>query len=116
MMHDKYQIAYFYTLAAVATFLLWGLSLTNGTVWALLVAVWNGELAEGVPFNTRFTGIPPVDYPVAVLVAFFYYGTNNYDEDYQIFLVWAYSTLQPTFIWLYVEATRDIKEHSLIRR
>lgn len=98
---------YFHTLAYVAIFLLWGISLLNGTVQALLLAVWNGRFgAEGIPLRTNYTGIPIIDYPIAVLVAFFFHGTNGHDEGYQLFLFDAYSTLQSAFVWLHVETLR----------
>ncbi|KAI2609239.1 hypothetical protein GGR54DRAFT_651825 [Hypoxylon sp. NC1633] len=98
---------YFYTLSCLAVLALWGVSLWNGTVAALLSAVWHGELGQsGLPLKTDYTGVPLIDYPIAVLVAFFFYGTNGHDEGYQLFLLDAYATLQSAFVWLYVETSR----------
>lgn len=98
---------YFRTLAFLAIFLLWGISLLNGTVKALLLAVWNGQMGHGgVALKTDYTGFPLLDFPIALLVAFFFYGTNGYDEGYQLFLLDAYSTLQSAFVWLYAETLR----------
>ncbi|KAI1412755.1 hypothetical protein F5Y13DRAFT_162612 [Hypoxylon sp. FL1857] len=106
IMSGQSVITYFHTLAALATFLLWGICLLNGTVKALLIAVWNGRFDNEVALKTNYTGIPLIDYPIALLVAFFFYGTNGQDHDYNLFLVDAYSTLQSAFVWLYIEASR----------
>ncbi|KAI9164126.1 Depudecin biosynthesis cluster protein 1 [Paramyrothecium foliicola] len=107
---------YFNSLAVVAMVLLWGVSACNGTVGALLLAVWNGTLGNDVSLETKYTGILLVDYPISILVAFFYYGTNNHDEAYQLFLFDAYSTLQSAFVWLYLEAFRRGGENSWVKR
>ncbi|GFF55468.1 levodione reductase [Aspergillus lentulus] len=98
---------YFHGLALVATLLLWGLSAWNGTVKALILAVYHAKLADGTPLQTRYTGIQLIDVPIALLVAFFFYGTNGSVPGYQLFLLDAYSTLQSAFIWLYVESFRQ---------
>jgi hypothetical protein len=100
------QQNYFLTLSALATFLLWGISLWNGTVKALIVASWYGKFEDGTLFLTQYTGIFILDFPISLLVAFFFFGTNGRDEGYQLFLIDAYSTLQVAFIWLYVESGR----------
>ncbi|KAI0114569.1 hypothetical protein F4776DRAFT_638043 [Hypoxylon sp. NC0597] len=105
-MNGQSVITYFRALAVIATFLLWGLCLLNGTVKALLLAVWNGRFNDEVELKTNYTGFPLIDYPIALLIAFFFYGTNGHDHDYNLFLVDAYSTLQSAFVWLYVEASR----------
>ncbi|KAI1370877.1 hypothetical protein F4677DRAFT_339025 [Hypoxylon crocopeplum] len=108
---------YFYTLSCFAVLALWGVSLWNGTVTALIFAAWHGKLGEGgLPLKTVYTGVPLIDYPIAVLVAFFFYGTNGHDDGYQLFLLDAYSTLQPAFVWLYVEASRPWGEPKWISR
>lgn len=105
-MDHQHWIHFFFALAALATVLLWGISLVNGTVWALLLAVWHRDLGNDIPFKVAYTNIPFIDYPIAVLIAFFYYGTSGYDEGYQLFLLDAYSALQPAFVWLYIETMR----------
>ena len=105
IMHQQALQAYFLFLAVLATTLLWGVSLWNGTVKALLLACWHGEL-DGIPLKTTYTGIAVIDFPLSVLIAFFFTGTNNSDRGYQYFLIDAYSTLQSAFVWLYVEASR----------
>ncbi|TQV96356.1 hypothetical protein IF1G_04939 [Cordyceps javanica] len=99
-------INYFKLLCVIAVMLLWGVSLANGTVKALLLAVWHGELSHGIPLRRSYLGLSLLDLPISLLVAFFFYGTNSHDEGYQLFLVDAYSTLQSAFLWLYVEAAR----------
>lgn len=116
-MHLPSTAVYFRFLAYVAIFLLWGISLLNGTVKVLLLAVWNGQMREGeTALENNYTGIPLLDYPIAVLVAFFFYGTSGYDQGYQLFLLDAYSTLQSAFVWLYVETLRPGNPPKLISR
>lgn len=108
---------YFHTLAILAIFLLWGVSLLNGTVKALLLAVWERQMGHGgVSLKTDYTGVPLLDFPIALLVAFFFYGTNGYDEGYQLFLLDAYATLQPAFVWLYIETLRPGNQAKWISR
>ncbi|KAJ1337156.1 hypothetical protein MN608_00006 [Microdochium nivale] len=97
---------YFLSLAALATFLLWGVSLANGTITQLIIASWQGVLEDGTEFHTKYTGLFLLDFPISLLVAFFYFGTNGHDLAYQYFLIDAYSTLQSAFVWLYVESNR----------
>lgn len=100
------ESSYFLTLSITAFILLWGVSLCNGTVTALIVASWNGRFEDGTPFNTVYTGIFPIDFPISLLVAFFFYGTNGSHVGYQLFLIDAYATLQSAFVWLYAESFR----------
>jgi hypothetical protein len=93
-------------LAVVGIILLWGVSTANGTVWQLLRAVWTAKL-DDVPFHISYTGVPLIDYPIALLVAFFHSGTNGTNVEYQVFLFNAYCNLQPAFMWLYVERSRS---------
>ncbi|KAH6715638.1 hypothetical protein BKA61DRAFT_575073 [Leptodontidium sp. MPI-SDFR-AT-0119] len=104
---------YFHSLAFLALFLLWGICVANGTVKVLLLAVWHGRMGPGgVILETRYTGFPLLDYPLTILVAFFFHGTNGPDEGYQLFLFDAYSTLQSAFVWLYVESLRPGKDRT----
>ncbi|KAF2846076.1 hypothetical protein T440DRAFT_406554 [Plenodomus tracheiphilus IPT5] len=101
------QSNYFLGLASIAVVLLWGVSLWNGTVTALVVASWTGQFENGTRFETRYTGLFVLDFPISLLVAFFFYGTNGSHPGYQLFLVDAYSTLQSAFVWLYAESYRN---------
>jgi hypothetical protein len=100
------ELVYFRGLAVLAIGLLWGVSMWNGTVTALILAVWHGQLSDSIPLKTKYTGIFPVDFLLSLLVAFFFYGTNGHDPAYQHFLLDAYSTLQSAFVWLYIESAR----------
>ncbi|KAI6087582.1 hypothetical protein F4821DRAFT_258936 [Hypoxylon rubiginosum] len=93
-------IVYLQSLAVIATGLLWGVLLANGGVKALLFAVWHGRISDEIPLRTTYSGFPPLDYPISLLVAFFFYGTDGHDKGYHLFLVDAYSALQPAFVWL----------------
>ncbi|KAK2772278.1 hypothetical protein CKAH01_13981 [Colletotrichum kahawae] len=97
---------FFKGLSVVAVLLLWGISFLNGTVSALFAAVWTGSLGESGPLVVNYTGVPIVDYPIALLVAFFFKGTDGSNEAYQLFLFDAYSTLQTAFVWLNIESIR----------
>ncbi|KAI0892642.1 hypothetical protein F4806DRAFT_505373 [Annulohypoxylon nitens] len=99
-MVSRGTIVYFQFLAILATALLWGICLANGGVKALLLAVWHGRLSDDIPLRRSYLGFPPLDYLIALLVAFFFHGTTSHHEDYHLFLVDAYSALQPAFVWL----------------
>lgn len=107
---------YFHILAMVAVLLLWGISALNGTVQALFIAVRDGELGGGILLRTDYTGIRVIDFPIAMLVGFFFYGTSGADEAYQLFLLDAYVALQPAFVWLYIEAMRPGTPRGMITR
>jgi hypothetical protein len=94
-------------LASLAVFLLWGLYALNGGLKANILAPLNGKLGEDIPFKTNYTGIFIIDYPIALLVAFFYFATNGSDEGYQLAVFEGYSTLQSSFVWLYLESMRS---------
>ncbi|KAK8115728.1 hypothetical protein PG984_012230 [Apiospora sp. TS-2023a] len=97
---------YFGALASVAFILLWGVSLWNGTVTAMVRAAWVGQLDGQTALRTSYTGFFPVDFVLSLLVAFFFYGTNGSHPGFQLFLVDAYATLQVAFVWLYIEGSR----------
>lgn len=68
---------------------------------ALLIAQsWLG------PVHTPYTGIFLLDFPISVLVAFFFAATDGSHPDYQLFVMHAYSILQPAFVWLHAEQLR----------
>ena len=105
-MFSSPETTYFRSLAALAVGLLWGVSLANGTVKAMILAVKDGQFSNGTPLKTHFTGVFLIDIPISLLVSFFYFGTNGQDSEYQHFLIDAYSTLQSAFVWLYAESAR----------
>ncbi|KAK4240604.1 hypothetical protein C8A03DRAFT_31310 [Achaetomium macrosporum] len=97
---------YFHFLSYLAGALLWGFSIVNGSVKGLLLAAWTGELGNGTALKTKYTGLPFLDYPIGILVAFFFPGTSGQDEGYQLFVVDAFSAFAVAFVWLHVEASR----------
>lgn len=107
----SFQI-FFY--AAIA--LLWGASVLNGTIKALLLAVWHGRLEDGTPLKLVYTGLPPLDYPLAVLVAFFFSGTSGQEEAFSLFLFDLYILLQLGYLWLYAEAIRPGEKSKWIEK
>ena len=115
-MPSSRETTYFRSLATLAFGLLWGVSLCNGTVKALILVVKNGQFDDGTPLKTNHTGILPIDIPISLLVAFFFFGTNGQDKGYQYFLLDAYSTLQSAFVWLYAESARRQPKPATIKQ
>ncbi|KAI1348950.1 hypothetical protein F5Y01DRAFT_290837 [Xylaria sp. FL0043] len=96
----------FRALAFLAVFLLWGLYALNGSLKANLLAPLNGMLNEEIPLKNDYTGIFILDYPISLLVTFFYFATNGTDEGFQLLVFEGYSTLQSSFVWVYAEMMR----------
>lgn len=82
------------------------MSLWNGTVKEIIFATLEGRFKDGTPLKTDYTGVFILDFPLSLLIAFFFFGSNGGDKGYQLFLIDAYSTLQSAFVWLYVESSR----------
>lgn len=100
-------VTYFKSLALLGVVLLWGTGVLNGTIRALLSSVFvTGQLTDADALKTDYTGLAILDYPVAVLVAFFYGGTKGDHRMYSLFLLDAYATLQAAYVWLYAETIR----------
>ncbi|KAI0521977.1 hypothetical protein F5B22DRAFT_594906 [Xylaria bambusicola] len=96
----------FRALAFLSFLLLWGFYLLNGALKANVLAPLNGKLNEDIPLKNDYTGIFIIDYPVALLVAFFHFGTNGSDEGFQLLVFEGYSTLESSFVWVYAEMMR----------
>ncbi|KAI0095844.1 hypothetical protein GGR51DRAFT_544556 [Nemania sp. FL0031] len=94
-------------LASLSVFLLWGFYALNGGLKANLLAPWNGRLNDEIALKNDYTGIFVIDYPIGLLVAFFYFATDGSDEGFQLFVFEGYSTLQSSFVWLYAEMMRS---------
>ncbi|RWA08089.1 hypothetical protein EKO27_g7000 [Xylaria grammica] len=84
----------FRALAFLSVFLLWGFYTLNGGTKANLLAPLNGRLNEHVTLKNDYTGIFVLDYPISLLVTFFYFATNGSDEGFQLLVFEGYSTLQ----------------------
>lgn len=95
----------FRLIAALGAVLLWGIMLYNGGVKAMVLAVWHGQVGDD-PLETHYTGLVLVDYPVALLVAFFFHVTSGRDRACQLMVLDGYATLQSAFVWLYAETLR----------
>ncbi|KAF7915870.1 uncharacterized protein EAE98_010950 [Botrytis deweyae] len=105
---------YFRTLTFSAVLLLWGISIWNGTIKALLLTVWHQRFEDGVIMHTQYTGIIILDFPLSILVAFFFSSTNNSNREQQMFTLDAFATFQPAYVWLYAESIRGTKQpHTL---
>ncbi|KAI1425015.1 hypothetical protein F5Y12DRAFT_749282 [Xylaria sp. FL1777] len=96
----------FRALAFLSVLLLWGFYTYNGTTKANLLAPLNGKLNEDISLKNDYTGIFIIDYPISLLVAFFYFGTDGSDEGFQLLVFEGYSTLQSSFVWMYAEMMR----------
>ncbi|KAI1270609.1 hypothetical protein F5Y18DRAFT_17934 [Xylariaceae sp. FL1019] len=105
-MSTRYLASCFRALTALAFLLLWGPYAWNGGLVANLVAPLRGRLNDHVELKHDFTGIFFIDYPISLLVAFFFFATNGSDEGFQLTVFEGYSTLQSAFVWLYVEMAR----------
>ncbi|KAL9028249.1 MAG: hypothetical protein Q9196_003361 [Gyalolechia fulgens] len=69
-------------------------------------AVHHGLFGDGTPLKTNYTNFYVIDFPLSLLVSFFFRGTSGTESGYQLFLIDAYATLQSAFVWLYVESNR----------
>jgi len=86
----------------------------NGTLRALIITSWYGQLDDGTPFKTKYTGIFPLDFCLSILVAFWFYGTNGSDAGSQLFLIDMLPITNSAYLWLYVESTRTCEKPSAI--
>ncbi|KAL8284312.1 hypothetical protein RB600_008941 [Gaeumannomyces tritici] len=94
----------FYNAALVAALVpLWGVMTWNGDVAALAIAAWTGKLDDGSVLTTKYTGIPGLDFGLAMLVAFFYSGTDDSDEVSSLALIDGFTSLQSLYIWMHSE-------------
>ncbi|KAI1125170.1 hypothetical protein F5Y10DRAFT_247829 [Nemania abortiva] len=94
-------------LASLSVLLLWGFYALNGGLKANILAPLNGRLNEDIALKNNYTGIFIIDYPIGLLIAFFYFATDGSDEGFQLLVFEGYSTLQSSFVWLYVEMMRS---------
>jgi len=93
-------------LSVLSVALLWGLYALNGGLEAFFLSSWHARLKEDIPLSTNYTGIFLIDFPVTLLVTFFYFVTDGSDEGLQLLAFEGYATLQSTFVWLYAEMAR----------
>ncbi|KAL8283087.1 hypothetical protein RB597_010462 [Gaeumannomyces tritici] len=94
----------FYNAALVAALVSpWGVMTWNGDVAALAIAAWTGKLDGGSVLTTKYTGIPGLDFGLAMLVAFFYSGTDDSDEVSSLALIDGFTSLQSLYIWMHSE-------------
>jgi hypothetical protein len=101
-------------LSVLSVALLWGFYALNGGLEAFLLSSWRGRLEEDIPLSTNYTGIFLIDFPVTLLVTFFYFVTNGSDEGLQLLAFEGYATLQSTYVWLYVEMARPGSDKPLV--
>ncbi|KAI0206713.1 hypothetical protein F4808DRAFT_405002 [Astrocystis sublimbata] len=96
----------YHALACLAISLLWGFYARNGGLKANILAPLNGKLNDSILLKNDYTGVFFLDYPISLLVAFFYFATDGSDEGFQLLVFEGYSTLQSSFVWLYAEMMR----------
>jgi len=101
---------YFLALSGTAGALLWGVGTWNGSMMDLTSTAWLGRFEDGSPLYTKYTGFFPIDFPLAVLVAFFYKGTNGSDQDAQLFIVDVFASVQPALLWLAADNARPASQ------
>lgn len=68
-------------LSALGLLAQWGGMIANGTLLGLMVTAWEGSFPSGVPMNTTWTGLWPIDYLLGLAVAFFYPLLNGTELD-----------------------------------
>ncbi|KAI0446143.1 hypothetical protein F4803DRAFT_569274 [Xylaria telfairii] len=68
-------------LSALGLLAQWGAMIANGTLLGLMVTAWEGHFPSGVPMNTTWTRLWPIDYVLGLAVAFFYPLLNVTDLD-----------------------------------
>ncbi|KAG8164271.1 hypothetical protein KVR01_006189 [Diaporthe batatas] len=62
----------FAVLGTAGLILLWGNMVINGAMAAMLDTSWNGIFPDGSALKMSYTGIPPLDLILRILVTFFY--------------------------------------------
>ncbi|KAI1332740.1 hypothetical protein F5Y16DRAFT_418677 [Xylariaceae sp. FL0255] len=95
----------FRATAILAFILLWGLYALNGALKENLLAPIRGSIGD-TSLKNDYTGIFLIDYPLTVLVSFFWFGSNGSNGSFQLLVFEGYSTLESAFVWLYVESIR----------
>ncbi|KAL2802400.1 hypothetical protein BJX63DRAFT_115353 [Aspergillus granulosus] len=100
-----YELA-FLALSLTGFTLLWLLMAYNGTLVALLKAAWTGVFADGRPLRSSYTGFFPIDFAIAVLVAFYDSQTDGQDAGTWIFIFNFLIMLQTAGVWVLVEGNR----------
>lgn len=97
---------YFLALSCTAGALLWGVGTLNGSMVDLTQTAWLGRFGDGSPLYNRYTGLLPIDFPLAVLVAFFHKATNGSDREAQLFLIDVFASVQPGLMWFAADSIR----------
>ncbi|KIX09425.1 uncharacterized protein Z518_00505 [Rhinocladiella mackenziei CBS 650.93] len=93
-------------LSAIFFYLLWVVMYQNGSADAMNAAVEAASLPNGMALKVRYTGIPPIDGLLAILVAFTYPVTDGHDKASWLLMVDIVSTLQTGLLWAYMESLR----------
>ena len=92
--------------SAIAFYQLWVLMWQNGTVAALETAVNAGQLADGTPLKTSYTGFRGIDHLLSTLVAFTYRITIGTKQPQWLLMVDLVSSLQTAVLWCLVDSLR----------
>jgi hypothetical protein len=69
----------FLALSALGFLTLWALMTGNGTLLALIISAWTGTFPDGAKLKSSYTGLVIIDFPLSILVAFFY-GLQSLEE------------------------------------
>lgn len=62
----------FASLSSLAFVLLWLVMGVNGTLEMLLSTAWRGVFPDGTSMRMSYSGIPFLDFPLRILIAFFF--------------------------------------------
>ena len=115
-MHSRSFELSFLGLSVLGFVLLWLMMGYNGTLIGLLSAAWKGSFADGRPLRTTYIGLPPVDFAIAVLVAFFDPQIDGTDNGTWLFMFNLEALLQTAVLWVLVEAKREGQSGTHLKR
>jgi hypothetical protein len=105
----------FLTLSIVGFVLLWGVMVYNGTLHALLLTAWKGLFPGGKQLRKSYTGLRPVDFVIAVPVAFFDDQINTADNGTWLMMLNFLTMLHTAALWVFVEAGRKGQTSTMIK-
>jgi hypothetical protein len=103
----------FFALTAFAFPALLGLLTANGTMWAMLKAIYYGEFADGTPLHHVYSGLPIIDQIEAIQVSFWTPIVKEGATRLQAIMLCA--TLQSCGLWAAIENTRKGEKHWILK-
>jgi hypothetical protein len=105
----------FLALGIIGFTLLWPVMIYDGTIWALLQVAWTGVYRDGRPLLRTYTWVPPFDFMIRVLVAFFDDTINGIDNAGWYLMLDLVTTIGVAIIWVLFDAVRIDQKQKLLR-